>query len=141
MASPTPSLDSLPRANSIGSFGDHPDYLSLSPLEDSPLTVSGSSPPASDSVKSDSDPTEIPCLQCKDTVRNPKLLACFHTYCDNCLEKNKLSCPRCQTDSIEGLLNNILCIPAEQVGDVYQHSVRCTGKSQHFKILFLQLSL
>ncbi|VEN57106.1 unnamed protein product [Callosobruchus maculatus] len=53
MASPTPSLESLPRANSIGSFGDQHEYLSLSPLADSPLSVSGSSPPVSDSV----DPT------------------------------------------------------------------------------------
>lgn len=43
--SPTPSLESLPGANSIGSFGEHNDYLS-----DSPLTLSGSSPPVSDSA-------------------------------------------------------------------------------------------
>ncbi|KAL5279999.1 brat family protein [Megaselia abdita] len=44
--SPTPSLDSLPGANSIGSFcGEHNDFLS-----DSPLTLSGSSPPVSDSA-------------------------------------------------------------------------------------------
>lgn len=44
-SSPTPSLESLPGANSIGSFGEPTDYLS-----DSPLTLSGSSPPVSDSA-------------------------------------------------------------------------------------------
>lgn len=48
-SSPTPSLESLPGANSIGSFGEPTDYLS-----DSPLTLSGSgtgsSPPISDSA-------------------------------------------------------------------------------------------
>uniref|UniRef100_A0A336MNA1 CSON002699 protein n=1 Tax=Culicoides sonorensis TaxID=179676 RepID=A0A336MNA1_CULSO len=46
-SSPTPSLESLPGANSIGSFGEPTEYLS-----DSPSTVSGSgsSPPISDSA-------------------------------------------------------------------------------------------
>ncbi|XP_004521431.1 brain tumor protein [Ceratitis capitata] len=44
-SSPTPSLDSIRGTNSIESFGEHTGYLS-----DSPLTLSGSSPPVSDSV-------------------------------------------------------------------------------------------
>lgn len=124
MASPTPSLESLPRANSIGSFGDHADYLSLSPLADSPLTVSGSSPPVSDSVDRDSDHSELHCLQCREPVPEPKLLSCFHTFCNTCLEKNKLVCPRCQSESIEGILNNLLFISDT---DSFQPTVRCTG--------------
>lgn len=124
MASPTPSLESLPRANSIGSFGDHGDYLSLSPLADSPLTVSGSSPPVSDSVDRDSDHSELHCLQCREPVPEPKLLSCFHTFCNTCLEKNKLVCPRCQSESIEGILNNLLFISDT---DSFQPTVRCTG--------------
>lgn len=124
MASPTPSLESLPRANSIGSFGDHADYLSLSPLEDSPLTVSGSSPPVSDSVDRDSDHSELHCLQCREVVPEPKPLSCFHTFCNTCLEKNKLVCPRCQSESIEGILNSLLFISDT---DSFQPTVRCTG--------------
>lgn len=124
MASPTPSLESLPRANSIGSFGDHADYLSLSPLADSPLTVSGSSPPVSDSVDRDSDHSELHCFQCREPVPEPKLLSCFHTFCNTCLEKNKLVCPRCQSESIEGILNSLLFISDT---DSYQPTVRCTG--------------
>ncbi|KAG5885896.1 hypothetical protein JTB14_012143 [Gonioctena quinquepunctata] len=101
MASPTPSLESLPRANSIGSFGDQHDYLSLSPLADSPLSVSGSSPPVSDSVDRDSDPSELHCQQCRESVSDPKLLSCFHTFCNSCLEKNKHACPRCNSELIE----------------------------------------
>lgn len=123
MASPTPSIESLPRANSIGSFGDHADYLSLSPLADSPLTVSGSSPPASDSVDRDNDHADLHCLQCRDPVPEPKLLTCFHTFCNPCLEKNKLGCPRCQSESIEGIINNLLFIS----DDPFTQAVRCTG--------------
>lgn len=125
MASPTPSIESLPRANSIGSFGDHADYLSLSPLADSPLTVSGSSPPASDSVDRDSDHSEV-CLQCREAVSEPRLLPCFHTICTSCFEKNKLSCPRCQSESIDGILNSIF--NSTETNDIVQHyAVRCTG--------------
>lgn len=127
MASPTLSIESLPRANSIGSFGDHADYLSLSPLADSPLTVSGSSPPASDSVDRDSDHAEV-CLHCRDPVSSvPKLLSCYHTICNNCLEKNKLSCPHCQTESIEGILNSIFNNTTDTNDLHQQYAVRCTG--------------
>ncbi|XP_018326062.1 brain tumor protein [Agrilus planipennis] len=126
MASPTPSLESLPRANSVGSFGEQADYLSFSPLADSPLTVSGSSPPVSDSVDRDSDPSDLHCLQCKEVVNDPKLLACFHTFCSNCLDKSKFTCPRCQSDSIEGFINNLLLNSSES-NESFVPSVRCTG--------------
>lgn len=127
MASPTPSLESLPRANSIGSFSDQVDYLSLSPLEDSPLSVSGSSPPASDSVDRDSDPSELHCQQCREPVSDPKLLSCFHTICNTCLERNKLACPRCNTESIEGILNNLLFNSETNIESFQPCTPRCTG--------------
>ncbi|KAI4462394.1 bonus isoform c-related [Holotrichia oblita] len=127
MASPTPSIESLTRANSIGSFGDHADYLSLSPLADSPLTVSGSSPPVSDSADRDSESSTDQCLHCKETAVNEcKLLSCYHNICTNCLEKNKFQCPRCQYESIEGILNNLLFNSTEN-NEVYLPTVRCTG--------------
>ncbi|XP_072386554.1 protein brain tumor [Diabrotica undecimpunctata] len=126
MASPTPSIESIPRASSIGSFGDQHDYLSLSPLADSPLSVSGSSPPVSDSVDRDSDHSELHCQQCREPVSDPKLLACFHTFCNACLEKNKLICPRCNTESIEGILNSLL-FNTDNSNDFHSAAVRCTG--------------
>ncbi|XP_023011923.1 tripartite motif-containing protein brain tumor isoform X2 [Leptinotarsa decemlineata] len=101
MASPTLSIESLTRANSIGSFSEPHDYLSLSPLDDTPSSTSGSSPPVSDSFDRDSDPSEIHCQQCRDPVSNPKLLACFHTICNSCLDKNKCVCPRCNAGLLE----------------------------------------
>ncbi|XP_057666491.1 brain tumor protein [Diorhabda carinulata] len=126
MASPTPSLESIPRANSIGSFGDQHDYLSLSPLADSPLSISGSSPPVSDSVDRDSDPSELHCQQCREPISDPKLLSCFHTFCNNCLEKNKLICPRCNSESIEGILSSLL-FNGDNSNEVNLAPVRCTG--------------
>lgn len=125
MASPTPSIDSLPRANSIGSFGDQPDYLSLSPLEDSPLSVSGSSPPVSDSVDRDSDPPEQ-CQQCREPISDQKPRGCFHPFCSSCLEKNKFVCPQCDTESIEGLLNSLL-FNSDSTSESFHPTVRCTG--------------
>lgn len=125
MASPTPSIDSLPRANSIGSFGDQPDYLSLSPLEDSPLSVSGSSPPVSDSVDRDSNPPEQ-CQQCREPISDQKPRGCFHPFCSSCLEKNKFVCPQCDTESIEGLLNSLL-FNSDSTSESFHPTVRCTG--------------
>ncbi|XP_076274106.1 tripartite motif-containing protein brain tumor isoform X2 [Rhynchophorus ferrugineus] len=124
MASPAPSLESLPRANSIGSFGDQGDYLSLSPLED--LSASGSSPPASDAADRDSDPSELHCEHCKEPVAQPKLLSCFHTFCDACLEKNKF-CPRCNSESIDGILTNLLFDSDPPLPPPLPAAPRCTG--------------
>lgn len=108
MASPTPSLDSLPGANSIGSLVDQTELRSLSPLVDSPVSVSGSSPPVSCSSNSSSTVTPVSvgsagakCGLCNETFTNPKVLPCFHTFCHSCLEKNqehpdKLTCSLCQ---------------------------------------------
>ncbi|GLV35199.1 brain tumor [Carabus blaptoides fortunei] len=142
MASPTPSLDSLRGGNSIGSFGDHADYLSLSPLADSPLTVSGSSPPVSDSAicdLRDTDTTDLLCVLCHETATDTKYLSCYHTYCHTCLEKNKFICLRCQTDSIlpnnvESILSNLflgggnsIVDPSDAPFQQQTTAVRCTG--------------
>ncbi|KAJ9587937.1 hypothetical protein L9F63_018640 [Diploptera punctata] len=110
MASPTPSLDSLPGANSIGSLVDQAESRSLSPLADSPVTVSRSSPAASITSVSCSSSNSggiinTKCGLCKETFTNPKVLPCFHTFCHTCLEKNqehpdKLTCSLCQQECI-----------------------------------------
>ncbi|CAH0561422.1 unnamed protein product [Brassicogethes aeneus] len=132
MASPTPSLESLPRANSIGSFCEHVDYLSLSPA-DSPLSVTGSTPPVSDSLERDliSDQNDLHCQQCREPVANPKLLSCFHTFCNSCLEKNKLLCPRCNSEAVEVILSSLLFntdnSDYQNQQQQQQQAVRCTG--------------
>ncbi|XP_045480488.1 brain tumor protein [Harmonia axyridis] len=126
MASPTPSIDSLHRANSIGSFGEHGEYLSFPPSADSPLSITGSSPPVSDSIDRDNDPSEFHCQQCRDPVGEPKIISCGHTFCSNCLDKNQLICPCCNTETIEGILNNLLFSP-ETTSEAFHSPVRCTG--------------
>lgn len=92
MASPTPSLES--RANSLGS---------LSSL--SPLTVSGSSPPASDSAICDVDscdicldakPGDAPCPHC--TSGGVRCTGCKSTESDavaRCFDCANFLCPNC----------------------------------------------
>lgn len=97
-SSPTPSLESLPGANSIGSFGEPVDYLS-----DSPLTLSGSSPPVSDSAicddfssgvvsSLDSQTSHISgtgprCTGCKSKQSDAvaKCIECANYLCANCV--------------------------------------------------------
>ncbi|XP_046430498.1 brain tumor protein [Neodiprion virginianus] len=92
MASPTPSLES--RANSLGS---------LSSL--SPLTVSGSSPPASDSAICDVDscdhcldakPGDAPCPNCR--LGGVRCTGCKSTESDavaRCFDCANFLCPNC----------------------------------------------
>lgn len=98
-ASPTPSLESLRGANSIGSFGEPNDYLS-----DSPLTLSGSSPPVSDSAICDDFSSGIVssldsqtsqgsgtggprCTGCKSKQSDAvaKCIECANYLCSNCV--------------------------------------------------------
>lgn len=92
MASPTPSLES--RANSLGSL------VSLSPL-----TVSGSSPPASDSAICDVDncdlcldakPGDPPCPHCR--LGGVRCTGCKSTESDavaRCFDCANFLCPNC----------------------------------------------
>jgi tripartite motif-containing protein 2/3 len=101
-SSRSPSLESLPGANSIGSFGEPTDYLS-----DSPLTISGSgtgsSPPVSDSAICDdfggltssvesqgslSNDSSCPrCTGCKSKQSDAvaKCITCNNYLCSNCV--------------------------------------------------------
>lgn len=145
MATRTPSLESLPGANSIGSYGDHGELSSYSPLVPSPLTLSGSSPPASDSAVCDllgfdGGDSASACGLCKDIFSDPRVLPCFHTFCRACLEReqthpDKISCPKCKTDctlpptGVRGLLSDPVASAAAAAEAELAPSgaVRCTG--------------
>lgn len=143
MASRTPSLESLPGANSIGSYGDRGDLSSCSPLVDSPLTLSGSSPPASDSAVCDLrefDGVDTTCGLCHETFSDPKVLPCFHTFCRPCLEKeqthpDKVTCSQCHADcnlpvsGVQGLLSNLVISTIIETDSelVSSGAARCTG--------------
>lgn len=143
MASRTPSLESLPGANSIGSYGDRGELSSCSPLVDSPLTLSGSSPPASDSAVCDLrefDGVDTTCGLCHETFSDPKVLPCFHTFCRPCLEKeqthpDKVTCSQCHADcnlpvsGVQGLLSNLVISTIIETDSelVSTGAARCTG--------------
>lgn len=132
MASRTPSLESLPGANSIGSL----ERGSLSPL-----TLSGSSPPASDSAVCDLrefDVLDTNCAICREIFVDPKVLNCFHTFCRSCLEREqthpeKVTCVTCRVDTelpdagVNGLATNLVIAAAvEQDADLLS-SARSTS--------------
>lgn len=185
MASPTPSLDSLTRTHSVGSFGDHTDFLSFSPLADSPLTLSdNSSPPFSDSAIGDCreyltssssssstssasiinntaitttsaltsvtnggslhtqtsttpNATELICLFCRQILLKPKVLPCFHSFCQTCIDKNqthpdKLTCPICHNDCLINEIASEFTNELKQIilrlnSDPKFTAARCTG--------------
>lgn len=132
MASPTSiGSTSISRANSLGSFGEHvEEYLSYGSLNDSPLTVSGSSPPVSDSAESsrDHDPIDLQCLQCQEQSSECKVLSCFHTICVSCLENSKFLCPRCQAESIEHVYKALFrTTDSPTPVDNFANNLRCTG--------------
>lgn len=95
-SSPTPSLESLPGANSIGSFGEPTDYLS-----DSPLTLSGSSPPVSDSaIGDDFSSGLVSSLDSQSSGSGPRCTGCKSKQSDavaKCIECANYLCANCVT--------------------------------------------
>ena len=57
----------------------------------------------------------LKCPICNDRFSNPKILPCFHTFCEQCIEKQlntkkTFPCPQCgmETESNENVLTNII---------------------------------
>ncbi|XP_065205646.1 brain tumor protein-like isoform X2 [Planococcus citri] len=127
MASPTPSLGSTDRTHSLNSLIDQNEYHSLSsahsPLTASPTSLSsggsnsGATNPMDSCGSSGNNGSSIlvnghsnnlsssQCGLCHGTFINPKVLPCFHTFCESCLERNqehpgKITCSRCQQECI-----------------------------------------
>ncbi|XP_022902892.1 protein brain tumor [Onthophagus taurus] len=108
MASPT-SIDStsISRANSLGSFSENPDeFLSYVSSNNSPLTVSNSSPSiavdcATENNLEDGLTAVVVCLQCHEPSSSSGKNLTTH-------EKNKFICSKCQlfTENLENILNN-----------------------------------
>ncbi len=134
MGSPTPSSGSIDRTHSLGSLIDQNEYHSLSsahsPLTASPTSLSSgsnnsatnvdngssgilvnghshshSSSSSSNNSSHSSNLSASQCGLCHGTFINPKVLPCFHTFCEACLERNqehpgKITCSRCQQECI-----------------------------------------
>ena len=78
------------------------------------------------------------CSLCNDTFTIPKVLTCFHTFCQPCLEKNlaspdKVQCPTCQTETflssagVSGLLPDFAISNILEANAVDSSSLHCTG--------------
>lgn len=117
MGSPTPSLGSTDRTHSLNSLIDQNEYHSLSsahsPLTASPTSLSSGSNSAANVDHSSSilvnghsqSISTSQCGLCHGTFINPRVLPCFHTFCEACLERNqehpgKITCSRCQQECI-----------------------------------------
>lgn len=120
MGSPTPSSGSIDRTHSLGSLIDQNEYHSLSsahsPLTASPTSLSSGSNSAANVDNSsnilvngnnnqNSNYSTSQCGLCHGPFVSPKVLPCFHTFCEACLERNqehpgKITCSRCQQECI-----------------------------------------
>ena len=117
MSSPTPSSDTASSSGSISSDGevDQPQIQDVN----------------------------TKCSQCHDTFTSPKVLACFHTFCQSCLENNflspdKVQCPTCQMDTflsstgVAGLLTDFAIsniLEANVLDRTNPHCTGCTSKN------------
>ena len=117
MSSPTPSCDTASSSGSISSDGE----LDQPQIQDVNTT----------------------CSQCHDTFTSPKVLSCFHTFCQSCLENNLLSpdkvqCPTCQMDTflsstgVAGLLTDFAIsniLEAKALNNSNPHCTGCSAKN------------
>ena len=114
MSSPTPSSDTASSSGSISSDGElvQPHVQDLN----------------------------TKCSQCHDTFTSPKVLTCFHTFCQSCLENNLLSpdkvqCPTCQMDTflsstgVAGLLTDFAISNILEADALDSSNPHCTGCS------------
>ncbi|ESP00015.1 hypothetical protein LOTGIDRAFT_178023 [Lottia gigantea] len=78
------------------------------------------------------------CNLCTETFTIPKVLSCFHTYCQPCLEKSqecteKITCPDCQFDTILGADGLMGLKPDYAVSNILESNalessaLNCTG--------------
>ncbi|XP_076352429.1 protein brain tumor-like isoform X2 [Tachypleus tridentatus] len=100
-------------------------------------TISLSLPTTSTSDLSQDKILSTKCSICQDTYTIPKLLPCFHTFCQPCLEKiqespGKIKCPKCQeefvlTDGLTGLLSNYAVSNILEANAMEEATQSCTG--------------
>lgn len=112
MTSPTPSLSDMPAfgTSPLGSLGEHNHLDTLLSTQ---------------------------CTICHETFTLPKVLPCFHTFCQPCLEKaqssDKIKCPQCNQESllspqgINGLLSDYAISNVLETVAMEGTPLSCTG--------------
>ncbi|KAK3709330.1 hypothetical protein QZH41_006928 [Actinostola sp. cb2023] len=66
---------------------------------------------------------DVQCSLCNDTVIDPKLLECFHTFCKPCIKRkaeligiiNIFKCPKCCSETLLGELSSVDDLPPSPV--------------------------
>ncbi|XP_070556583.1 tripartite motif-containing protein 2-like [Ptychodera flava] len=87
------------------------------PLVDSNIIMAASKLATSEEILDEIGEDFLTCPVCLEQYKNPKILPCYHTFCQQCLEKlvektGSLNCPTCQKsvqlpeDRVSGLDNN-----------------------------------
>merc|ERR1719210_2893968 len=162
MTSPTPSIDSLNGAlalcgdgssdHGLDTFGSHGGFGSSGIGSSSGVSSATSSASSLDrastgSASSSSGLSSSPlgggaftssntkCPVCNGTFVSPKVLPCFHTFCQPCLERcqehpEKITCPTCQTDCQLGQAGVPGLLPDYGVSGVHDSQLDgayCTG--------------
>jgi len=156
MTSPTPSIDSLNGALAL--CGDGIDGHGLDALSHAGFSGLGSSSGVSSanssaasidrastgSASSSSGLSSSPlgggsftssntkCPVCNGTFVSPKVLPCFHTFCQHCLERcqehpEKITCPTCHTDCQLGPAGVAGLLADYGVSDSQLDGAFCTG--------------
>ena len=124
MSSPTPSTDTVGSSSSASTASSSDGELE----QVVPSTV----------LAGASQGPSTKCTQCNDTYTIPKVLTCFHTFCQPCLEKilvtpDKVSCPACQTETflssvgVAGLMPDFAISNILEASAVDSSSLHCTG--------------
>jgi len=124
MSSPTPSIDSLNGAlafcdTSETGLDAYPHTFSSSGVSSGTSSSSSLDRASTGSASSSSGLSTSPlgggnftgsntkCAVCNSSFVSPKVLPCFHTFCQPCLERiqehvDKITCPTCQSDCVLG---------------------------------------
>lgn len=115
---------------------DTPDSEMASPTPSQSDTVTTAS--TSDSEMESAGNPSIRCTLCHETFSIPKVLSCFHTFCQACLEKlqeipDKISCPECHQDTFLGANGLSGLLPDYAVSNLLEKTaldtsaLHCTG--------------
>ena len=108
-----------------------------SPTPSQSDTVTTASNSSDTEMESAGNPN-LRCFLCHETFTIPKVLRCFHTYCQPCLEKShegqdKVTCPECSTDTYLGANSLNALLPDYAVSNLLEKTaldtsaLHCTG--------------
>ncbi|XP_074649631.1 protein brain tumor-like isoform X2 [Tubulanus polymorphus] len=135
----------------MSSLVETPNFAFISAISDlcesDRISMASPTPSQSETVTSTSNssdseleppPLNVKCTLCNDTFTIPKVLSCFHTFCQPCLEKiqdtaEKLSCPECHQDTplppqgISGLMPDFAISNILESTIVDTSALNCTG--------------